>query len=129
MNWDLVVAAIVKLWRDDTQLMAALGSGSVEPAESNVERRIPGLRYTVITESENEITNPILLQVDYWTLSRAKGITLERRLRWLTVTRWPITINNVVMWIFLEDSRDAADPQPGVLHRQLDFRCVPVRAD
>lgn len=129
MKWDVVVAALVKLWRDDTQLMAALGSGTIEPTESNVERRIPGMRYTVIAENEEEILNPIILQVDYWTLSRVKGVTLERRLRWLTVTRWPVTINDVAMWVFLDDSRDAPDPQPGVLHRQLDFRCVPVRAD
>lgn len=128
MRWDVVVAAVVKALRDDSALTAALGGGSIEPMESNVERRIPSVRYTLIGDFEEETLNPITVQIDYWALSKQKAVTIEKRIRTVLSARRRASFNGVSMWILYLDSRDMDDPQPGTVHRSLDFRCVPVRA-
>lgn len=128
MTWDTVVKAIVKAWRADTTLMTAIGS-DIEAMESNVARKIPSLRYSVIADTQDETLNPILLQVDYWARNRSEAATIERKIRFDINAGTLTSFDGVSMWVLFVEGRDADDPQPGVVHRSLDFRCVPVRAD
>lgn len=125
--WDTAVTGLVAAWRADATLMTALGS-NLDPSESTVQRKVPGARYTVIADIEEETLNPVTIQVDYWAMSRAKAMAIEQRLRKVAAARRRMTVGGVAMWVLYLDSRDMDDPQPGVVHRSLDFRCVPVRA-
>lgn len=135
MRWDVVIEAVRKALKADAALTSALGSGTIEPMESNVERRVPSIRYTLVTDFDEEVLNPIMLQIDYWALSRAKAVTIEGRIE--AVLKKPLGTSfaltgigeTVRMGCELIERRDASDPQPGVVHRQLDFRFTPVRAD
>lgn len=135
MKWDEVAAAVRKALMDDTELRAALGTGGVEPMESNIERKIPSIRYQVIADTIDETMNHVLLQVDHWALSRAKAIAMERRIRIAlhlgrrAVFDLPEPGGTIAMWVIHLDGRDMDDPQAGVVHRSNDFRCVPLRGE
>lgn len=127
MKWDDVLAAVIAALRADSALMTALGGARIVPMESGVERKVPDLRYTLIFDREEEVMNPILVQFDYWAKDRAQAVVIESRLRTIVGARVRRTLGGVEMATLYEDSRDGTDPQPGVVHRSLDFRFVPVR--
>lgn len=122
------MTAVIAALRADTALMTALEGARIEPLESGVARRVPDLRYTLIVDREQEVMNPILVQLDYWAADRAQAVTIESRIRAVLNARVRRTVGGIGMWTLYQDSRDGTDPQPGVVHRSLDFRFVPVAA-
>lgn len=134
MIWDEVTQAMVAALQADAQLVALLGDATrIFAMEEGVERRIPGVGYQLIYEAEEEVLNPIIVQIDYWaakdgtTPARAQAALLEQRIR--RVLHHPIRrdFGGIEMATLFVESRDMDDPKPGVIRRQLDFRFEPVK--
>jgi len=132
--WDEVTQAMVAALQADAQLVALLGDATrIFAMEEGVERRIPGVGYQLIYEAEEEVLNPIIVQIDYWaakdgtTPARAQAALLEQRIR--RVLHHPIRrdFGGIEMATLFVESRDMDDPKPGVIRRQLDFRFEPVK--
>lgn len=86
------------------------------------------MRYSVIGDVTEEVMNPISVQVDYWAASMEDAVTIEGRIRAVSLAYYRRSVGGLSMWVTVEDARDMGDPQPGVIHRSLDLRCVPARA-
>lgn len=134
MTWDDVVQAMVAALQADAQLVALLGDATrIFAMEEGVERRVPGVGYQLIYEAEEEVLNPIIVQIDYWaakvgtTPARAQAALMEQRIR--RVLHHPIRrdFGGIEMATLFVESRDMDDPKPGVIRRQLDFRFEPVK--
>ena len=135
MQQEILEAAVAAL-RADASLMTALGGDAtrVGPIVEDEERRIPSVRYQVISDTEEETMNPVLVQFDYWAQGLVAAMQIERRIRTALTGRtrkaWSLPGGgSISMWALYTDSRSMTDPTPGVVHRSLDFRFVPVRAD
>ena len=125
MRWHTVVSAIRAALNADATLFAI--AGKVEPIEATGSRIVPMVRYTVVSDVEEEVMNPIIIQIDYWASGRAAAVAIEERIR--AVLNHPIrrTFGGLDMETSFDGARDSSDPEPGVVHRQLDFRFVPVK--
>jgi hypothetical protein len=132
MVWDEVIEALVAALEADTTLATALGATAADsrigPIEHGEETRIPSVRYQVISDVEEETLNNVLVQFDYWAQNRNSARNIERRIRETLGARTRRSFGSLEMWVLYLDGRDMGDPMPGVVHRSLDFRCVPVRA-
>lgn len=124
MKWHVVVAAMKSALEDDATLIEILGGAAVEPEESGVKRKIPSVRYTVISDVEEEVMNPVLVQIDIRARDREQGVEMEGAVR-RRLTQQKLVDGCRTEFVI---GRDGDDPQPGVVHRSLDFRFLPVRS-
>lgn len=127
MRWDVVVPAVVAALEADAALIAELGGENIEHMESNEAREIPSIRYTMIYDTEEEVMNPIGVQVDYWARNIEQAFVIEKRIRTVLSTPVRRVFGGIEMLTQYVDGRDMDDPQPGVVHRSLDFRFEPVK--
>jgi hypothetical protein len=125
--WDEVIQACIAALVADSALTTALGGNFVRPMEEGEERRIPSVAWTLVTENEQEVLNPTLIQLDYWATGRVQAVTIERRIRRVLHSNIRRTFGGIEMATLFEESRDMNDPKPGVVHRSLDFRFEPVK--
>jgi hypothetical protein len=128
MRWHTVVGAVVAALKADAALVTALGGASrIDRIEATATRVIPSVRYTVVSDVEEEVMNPIILQLDYWATNRTQAITIEERIRAVLNRYVRRTFGGIDMQTSFDGARDSNDPDVGVVHRQLDFRFVPVK--
>lgn len=128
MRWHTVISAVVAALKGDSALVAALGSASrIDRIEATATRVIPSVRYTVVSDVEEEVMNPIILQLDYWAADRAQAATIEQRIRAVLNRPTRRTFGGIDMETSFDGARDSSDPDAGVVHRQIDFRFVPVK--
>lgn len=127
MKWDAVMQVVVDELRSDSALVVALGGQRVARMVDRDEVVPPAVRWTLIADTEQEVMNPLLVQLDYWATSMASAATIERRIRRVLSRRVRRTVGGIEMATLFEDARDMPDPGVGVVHRSLDFRFEPVR--
>jgi hypothetical protein len=130
MMWHLVIPAWVALLEADTALVAALGgAGRIYPAQAATAVRIPSVEYLMVSDMEQELFNPILLQVDYWVKGINRAATIERHIRRLTHRDTARELGGMRLWTQYIDSRTLEyRAEVGVTHRSMDFRFTPLRA-
>ena len=127
MMWDVVVKDWLTLVNADTALTTLLGGKHIYPAQSSRPVRIPSVEWSLIYDQEEEIHNPILIQVDIFA-SVTKEPQIERRIRRLTHRDVARVLGGNRLWTRYIDSRNHAYPaDASVLHRSLDFEFKPVR--
>jgi hypothetical protein len=125
VNTDRVEPAMLALLDADATLTAMVGA--FEPSGGDMPRRVPQGRYTQIYDVPGEVTGLVGYQFDVWTTGREPAMQACRRLYSLLHRRALAQVGGVAMWMLYQDQRDMADPEPGVVHRSIDFRFVPVR--
>jgi hypothetical protein len=132
MMWDVVIEAWLADVLADDDLVTALGGTHIYPAQAARLVRVPSVEWLVIVDREEELHNPITVQVDYWAKGTTLAATIERRIRRLThrdVARvWTFDGVQYRLWTRYIDSRTHDYPaDPGVLHRSLDYEFRPLR--
>ncbi|HEX5949365.1 MAG TPA: hypothetical protein VFZ96_00015 [Actinomycetota bacterium] len=89
---------------------------------------MPSIEYTVIDDREEELFNPIRVQVDVFAEDEAQCALLERTVRRLTHRDTARDLGGYRMWTRFLDARShpyAHDPE--CVHRSTDFEFVPLR--
>lgn len=127
MRWDDVARAVVAALNADAALTTALGGQHVYPASAAREVRIPSVEWFMVTDRYDESRNPMIMQIDLWAKGQAVAVTIEERIR--------AVLHSDVRRVFAGtdcetsyiESRSHDHPDPGVVHRSLDFRFEPVR--
>lgn len=128
MRWDDVVRAIKAALDGDAGLAAIMGGRKLEPLESTTSRTVPSIRYTVVSDVEREVTESIMVQLDYWANGRAQAVAIEQRIRAVLSHPTRRDFGGVNMATLFYGGRDSSDPEPGVVHRQIDYRFDAVRS-
>lgn len=132
MRWDDVARAVVAALAADTVLTTALGTDAdgdvpIYPANANRAVRVPSVEWFMVFDRYDESLNPMLMQVDYWAKGQASAVTIEARIRAVLHSDVRRTFAGVDCATLYDDSRTHDHPDPGVVHRSLDFRFEPVR--
>lgn len=126
MRWVEAVEAVLAALRADAGLSAIPGLQIYRHGE-HAKLRIPGIAWIVVSDVDDENTNPIRVQLDIFARGIDQALAIEGRLRALLQRDVPHTVSGMLMWTQLLESRDRADPEPGVIHRSLDFNLEPAR--
>ena len=120
MRWDVALDAITARVKADAQLCTALGGPRIrETADGKPE--FPSVTHMIVSGPLRENTERIVMQWDLWARAEETARTIERRLRALLHSDLPEMVGAVPMWLQLIDRRDHEDPEPGTVHRSLDF--------
>lgn len=120
MKWDLALDAIVDRVKADAQLRTALGGPRIrETADGKPE--FPSVTYMIVSGPLRENTERMVMQWEFWARAETTARTIERRLRALLHRDLPELVGDMPMWLQLVDRRDHNDPEPGTVHRSLDF--------
>lgn len=123
------MGAVVPHMADDSILRTTLGGAHVYRTGEFAAPRVPGIGWFLVSDTLEENTNEILVQIDLFATSMEQMIVMEGRVRALLHHDTVTTIQGVRMWAQLEGARDNADPEPGFVHRSMDFRFTPARED
>lgn len=124
--WADTMEAVVSTLRADATLSAIPGFMVLRQGEFT-QPHVPSVAWMVYTDPEAENTDPIFVQIDVFADGLTQAVTIERRLRALLHSDTPQTLAGVRMWTLRLDARDHADPEPGRVHRSLDFQFEPAR--
>ncbi len=135
MRWDTAIPAWLDLLRNDAELLAALAALTppitavpLEPGYEGEKVRIPGFYWFMVTETPAEAEERVLVQLDIIAPNiKALGVLMERRARATLGRKYGQIAAGIRMSTALVAARSVPDSEPGVWHRQLDFRVAPVR--
>lgn len=129
MRWDEILEAWTDRLAADPALLQLLGGVHIYPAAAGRAVRVPSLEYLLLTDREDELFNPIGVQVDLFARGTKAAAQLERRVRVLTHHDVAQELAGERMWLQYLDGRSVSyEAEPGVVHRVLDFEFKPVRA-
>ena len=128
MRWPAVMQAVVTALNADAALVAELGGQYVYPAQSSRPVRIPSVEWSMIGDAVGEVMERVIVQLDYWATSMPEAVTIEARIRAVLHNDVRRTFGGIDMATSYLDSRSHEHPEPGVVHRSLDFLFEPVRA-
>lgn len=134
MRWDAVVEAATGALNADSALTTELGTDAdglipIYPANSSRPVRIPSIEFSLLFDRLGESLNPLGIQFDYFALTLTSAVLIEGRLRAVLHRDVRRSFAGTDCATLYDDSRDHPYPKPGVVHRSLDFRFEPVRAD
>ena len=127
MRWDAVQDAVVAALQADSALVTELGGPYIYLASASRPVQIPSVEYMMVFDREVESLNPIMFQIDYFARGNAQARVIERRIRQVLHRDVRRSFAGSDCATLYEDSRDHDHPEPGVVHRSLDFRFEPVR--
>jgi hypothetical protein len=129
MRWPFVIEKWTERLSDDQGLESVLGGkGRIYPGQATRPVQIPSVEYLIVGDREDELFNPILVQVDFWARGIKKASQIERRLRLLTHRDVAQELGDERLWMQYLDSRSIEyTADPGVAHRQVDFRFTPLK--
>jgi hypothetical protein len=130
MRWDYFIEFWTARLLADPALVSVMGSASgwIYPAQSARPVTVPSVEYTLITDTESELFNPIGIQVDLWARGIKKAAQIERRIRVLTHGDTGQDLGGERVWMRYRDARTLDYPSDaGVIHRTLDFEFEAVR--
>lgn len=113
----------------DAQLTALLGGEHIYPASASRPVRVPSMEWILLYDTEDEWTNPIGVQWDFWARGIRVAGLIEKRLRLLSHADYGQELGGERLWLRYRDGRSLEYPkEPGVVHRALDFEVEPVRS-
>lgn len=126
MMWDHAMERILDLIRNDPAMTAIIGD-QIRMAGPN-DQAIPGLEYTLLTDTEGELWAPMKVQFDLWTANAAIARQGERRLRQLLHHNLPQTLGDMRLWMQYRDAASLATPsRSNFVGRGLRFEFTPLR--
>jgi hypothetical protein len=129
MMWHEVIPLWVAMLEADGTLIAALGGQRIYPAQAATPVRIPSVEWVVVTDNEEELFNPFIVQVDYWVKGVNRAAVIEARIRTLTHRDVARVMGDYRLWTRYLDSRTHEyTAEEGVTHRSLDFLFEPLRS-
>lgn len=126
MRWVDAMQAVIDTLLADATLSAISGFRVFRHGEATAPQ-VPGIAWMVFSDLIEENTNPIRVQFDVFARGIDQALTIEGRLRAILHRDLPQALGGVLMWTQLLDARGHADPEPGVIHRSLDFNLEPAR--
>jgi hypothetical protein len=129
VKWVDVMEAVLAHLTADAGLTAALAGGAIRRHGTFIEPAVPSLAWITYGNVLDENTEVVPTQWDIFAQEIDQAIAIERRLRALLHRDTPQVIGGIPMWTQFVDARDHADPEPGRIHRSLDFRFEPARED
>lgn len=126
MRWDDVLEAVFDQMNADATLLSIYGTairmGGVH------EFTIPSLEFFVVSNTQNELWEPITVQMSQFTKSMTALANSDRRLRQLFDHDNMVTIQGVTMWSRWEDGGDLVGPsRQGFYGMAARFRFTPIR--
>jgi hypothetical protein len=130
MMWDRVIEAAKAAIQADANLSAIFGDAvrRAAPSTTPFEPKVPILEYTIVTDTENELWAPTIIQFDVWSPDVDRLLAAERGLRRLFTPALPRRYGEVFMWTEFVDGAVLATPDRNGFHgRGLRFRFSPLR--
>lgn len=126
MMWEELLSRLLDIIQHD-EVMAALYGGSIRAAGPS-EITVPLLEWTLISDTEQELWNPIIFQFDQWLPTADEARHSELRLRQLFHRDMPITFDQVQFFSQYVDGDVLANPnRDDFAGRALRFRFTPLR--
>lgn len=126
MMWDHVLRRIHAVVQADAFLHSIYGDTMRVAGTS--EHIVPALEWSLISDAENELWAPCLIQFDQWHTDLATVANSERRLRSLFHQETPVMYGDILMWAQYEDGSVLASPdRHGFSGRAVRFRFTPLR--
>lgn len=128
MRWPAVVAALVTAAEADAAVLAALGGEPhLYPSDDTRAGRVPSVGWTLVSDTEAENTERLLVQWDVFARSLEEAIAIERALRRVVSAEGISTVGDVRMWMQFGGGRRHPTPERGTVHRSFDVLCQPAR--
>lgn len=131
MRWDAVLQAILAEAEADTTLAGIYGDAIRLGGDTAPDQ--PALNIRLITDSVDELWEPMIVQWDQWTRSDTQLVQSERALRALFVHEVPVSIQGVYMWAQLEDGAELGQitgtgpDRLNLFGRAIRIRYTPIR--
>lgn len=127
MMWDQVLLRIVGIVTTDAMLaeiygehMRMVGSGDFQ---------IPSLEWSLVSDSEQELWAPCVVQFDQWSEDSSAVVRSERRLRALFHQDLPAEFDGLIMTCTYIDGSVLASPdRDGFVGRAIRFQFTPLRS-
>lgn len=130
MRWPAVVGALVTLLEQDAAVLGALGgTPAIHPADDSGAGRVPSIAWSLISDTEAENTERLLVQWDVFAPSLQTAIAIERALRDLVATDGIADVGGVEMWMLLQGASPHPAPERGGVHRSVDVLYQPAREE
>ena len=126
MRWAEAMQAVIDALQGDATLAAISGFRVIRHGEFT-EPHVPSVAWMVFSDLKAENTKEIRAQLDVFARGIDQALTIEGRVRALLDRDVPQTLEGVLMWTSVEDARDHADPEAGVIHRSMDLTLEPAR--
>lgn len=129
MRWDFVIEHWITRLQADASLVSLMNSSAFIYASGAAKPvKVPSIEYMIVGDREDELFNPIQVQVDFWQRGIKKAAQTERRIRLLTHSDVGQDLGGERLWMRYLESRTTEYPaEPGVVHKILDFLFEPVR--
>lgn len=128
MRWDTVIpAALVAPIAADSEALSVLGPEPLVFQEGEREFAVPSVRWTLVADTEGELFEESLVQIDYWARSAAQAVTLSKAIRRLLHRDLPFTVGGVELWSMLSGSSGPRGGRDGVWEGRLDFTLTYLR--
>lgn len=126
MMWDEVMARVKTVILEDPTLLSLFGEAYRKAGVS--ELRVPVIEWNLLSDTENELWAPMLVQFDIWTDVAANARHAERRLRSLFHKDLLLQIDDLQLFAEYTDGTDLATPnRADFTGRGLRFRFTPLR--
>lgn len=128
MIWDKVVEGVIQLLQNDETLSELLGGKHIYRNRSRASIQVPGVFYSVISDSLEENYSPVVLQFDMWTKSAEKMSQVQLRVFQLLHSDLPVELpNELKCWSQFINGFDFGEDDQSVYHRAVDYRFTPAR--
>lgn len=128
MRWPAVLAAVVTAAETDAGVLAALeGEPRIYPSDDTRAGGVPSVSWTLISDTDEENTERLLVQWDVFARSVSDGIAIERALRRRVTSEEIAEMDGVRMWMLFRGGRGHPAPARGEVHRSLDVLYQPAR--
>ena len=130
MRWYAVARAIAAAAAADTVLAAIYGE-AIRMSAMAQDHIVPSLEYQIVTDTADELWEPVIIQWDQWLADFQDLVDSERALRKLFDQDLPVEIGGVYMWsVFTEGAELVDAPDRAAFYgRALRFRYSPIRED
>ncbi len=126
MMWDAVMERV----RDEILANATLVgifSSAFRMAGTGVQT-VPSLEWTLISDLENELWAPMIIQFDLWTKDARSNREAELALRGLYHRDIPRVLADLRVWMEYNDGSQLATPdRSNIIGRAIRFKFTPLR--
>lgn len=127
MMWDRIMTFVVAEILDN-EILAGIFGTSVRQAPTSGEMVVPGIEWSLIGDTENELWAPMIVQFDIWCESAVDSRTAERQLRSLYHRDLQRTIGTFTMFTQYSDGETLEVPdRANYSGRAIRFQLTPLR--
>ncbi len=127
MMWDEVMQRVLNEILADP-IMSSIYGTSVAAATSSAKQIAPTLEWMLISDIEQELWAPMIVQFDQFTKNPASLRLSEFRLRSLYHRDTPVVLTDIQMWTQYFDGNTIEVPdRSGFYGRSIRFRFTPLR--